>query len=103
MIIEVAIAEEDITYIQPGMETKIRFDAFPEANWQETIKRIRPKSEIRSQQNVFIAELIFNNKDNLLRPGMRGVAAIRAGNRPLGWILFHKPWYSLLRLFGFLT
>jgi hypothetical protein len=103
MIIEAAIAEEDITYIQQGMETKIRFDAFPEANWQETVKRIRPKSEIRSQQNVFIAELIFNNKDNLLRPGMRGVAAIRAGNRPLGWILFHKPWYSLLRLLGFLT
>jgi multidrug efflux pump subunit AcrA (membrane-fusion protein) len=103
MIIEISIAEDDITYIKPGMETRIRFNAFPRTNWHERISRIRPKSEIRFQQNVFIGELVFNNDIGLLRPGMRGNAAIRSGSRPLGWVLLHKPWYSLLRLFGFLS
>ena len=103
MIIEIAITEDDITYIKPGMETKISFNAFPRTNWHERISRIRPKSEIRFQQNVFIGEFVFNNNAGLLKPGMRGNAAIRSGSRPLGWILLHKPWYSLLRLFGFLT
>jgi multidrug efflux pump subunit AcrA (membrane-fusion protein) len=103
MIIEISIAEDDITYIKPGMETRIRFNAFPRTNWHERISRIRPKSEIRFQQNVFIGELVFNNDTGLLRPGMRGNAAIRSGSRPLGWVLLHKPWYSLLRLFGFLS
>ncbi len=102
MIVELAVRENHITHLQPDMDVRVRFDAYPDSSWVGSIKKINPKSEIRENRNVFIAELEFDNPDGRLRPGMRGQAVIQAGSRPLGWIVFHKPWYTLLQLKDFL-
>jgi multidrug efflux pump subunit AcrA (membrane-fusion protein) len=102
MIVELAVRENHITYLQPDMDVRVRFDAYPDGVWVGSIKKINPKSEIRENRNVFIAELEFNNPDGRLRPGMQGKAVIHTGSRPLGWIVFHKPWYTLLQLKDFL-
>jgi hypothetical protein len=41
---------------------------------------------------------LIDNEQDTLRPGLRGIARIRAGTRPLGWILLRKPWYVIRRL-----
>ena len=102
MIVELAVREDNISHVQPNMEARVRFDAYPDAAWQGEIKKINPKSVIRDNRNVFIAELEFDNSDGRLRPGMQGEAVIRTGSKPLGWIVFHKPWYTLLRLKDYL-
>ena len=102
MIVELGVREDHISFVDPGMEVTVRFDAFPNTIWNGKIEKINPKSMIRDNRNVFIAELEFNNPDGRLRPGMQGKAKIDAGRKPLGWILFRKPWYTLLWLKDFL-
>ena len=46
------------------------------------------------------ATFVTLNEDGKLRPGMRGRVKIRSGWKPLGWVLFHKPWnYVRVRWF----
>ncbi len=102
MIVELAVREDHISFVDRGMEVTVRFDAYPNTTWNGKIEKINPKSMIRDNRNVFIAELEFNNPDGRLRPGMQGKAKIDAATKPLGWILFRKPWYTLLWLKDFL-
>ncbi|MBT8360662.1 MAG: efflux RND transporter periplasmic adaptor subunit [Deltaproteobacteria bacterium] len=102
MIVELAVREDHISFVDPGMEVTVRFDAYPNTTWNGKIETIHPKSMIRDNRNVFIAELEFTNPEGRLRPGMQGKAKIDAGMKPLGWILFRKPWYTLLWLKDFL-
>ncbi len=98
MDIELAIRENDIAYASAGMAVTIRVAAYPDTVWQGTIASIVPKSQIRENKNVFIARVAQKNPEYKLHPGMRGEAKIRAGWRALGWQLFRKPWYTVVRL-----
>ncbi len=98
MDVEVTIAEETISRVHEQAQVKVRFDAYPDALWQKEFSRIEPKAQLRNNRNVFIGVLEFDNPDNKLRPGMQGKATIHVGTKSLGWIIFHKPWYTLLRL-----
>ena len=60
-----------------------------------TIDRVQPRAEIRDQQSVFIGTALLENQDGRLRPGMEGKARVLCPKRPVGWLLFHKPWEAL--------
>lgn len=98
MDVEVTINEETISRISSDTEARIRFAAYPGKYWQQTFTSIKPRAQIRNNKNVFIGLLQFKNEDNKLRPGMQGSAKIHLGSKPLGWIIFHKPWYTLVHL-----
>ncbi len=99
MLVEVAIPEPDIRHIVVGQEVSVVLDAFPGETLTGTLRRIHPRSEVRDESNVFIAEVELSNLQGRLRPGMKGSADITAGRRMLGWILFHRPIEAaLLRL-----
>jgi len=102
MEVEVAIAEEDISRIQKNTMVKVRFDAYPDESWQNQLTRIEPRAQIRNNRNIFLGILQFSTPAHKLRPGMRGKAKIHVGMKSLGWIIFHKPWYTFLRLLDFL-
>jgi hypothetical protein len=97
MRIEVDIAEEDIPWVAEGATVDLWFDAISQSD-RGRIERIHPRSEVRGGNNIFVAEIHLANEHDLLRPGLRGTVRIRAGTRPLGWILFRKPWYLLRRV-----
>ena len=99
MDMELAIREQDIAHVEPGMNVQVRVAAYPEKTWPGTIDHIVPKSQIKDNRNVFIAKVSQNNPDFKLHPGMHGEAKIQAGWRPLGWQLLRKPWFTLLRVF----
>ena len=100
LIVEVFIPEEEIGYVEQGMQVSLRTDAFPLSAFTGTIKRIHPRSEMRNEQSVFVAELVLDNPDASLRPGMNGTAKVSGQYRLFGWILFHKVWEKVIFQFG---
>ncbi len=100
MIVEIAIPEADIAYVESGREVTIVLDAYPRKDWAGRLTRIHPRSEIREHEHVYIAELRLKNDFGLLRPGMRGRAEVVGPQRALAWNLFHKPWERLLFWLG---
>ncbi len=101
MVIEIDVPGEDIAYTRQGQQVALRLDAYPGRVWTAEVSRIHPRSEMRDQKNVFVAEMDIENPDGQLRPGMAGRAKVTGPWMPLGWNLFHKPWHSLLRTLGF--
>jgi hypothetical protein len=91
MIVDVLIPEEDVRHVREGMTVRIWLDAFPEMILESTLIKLRPRAELREQNNVFVAELEVSNPDLELRPGMKGSARVIGERHLLGWILFHKP------------
>ncbi len=100
VLIEIAIPQGDLAYVCEGQEVQLDLDALPSQSWQGTLDRIHPRSEVKDQQHVFVAEVTLPNAAGLMRPGMRGRASIAAPSRALGWVLFHKPWRKLAQWIG---
>ncbi|MCA9174683.1 MAG: efflux RND transporter periplasmic adaptor subunit [Planctomycetales bacterium] len=100
MVVELAVREDDYALVRPGMPVTIRLAAFPLRKLQATIDRIHPRSELREDENVFVAEVHIENANGALRPGMRGKAKIRGDRRTLGWILLRRPLAACLSWLG---
>ena len=99
MIVEVAIPEEDIAYVLEELLVEVELGAYPSREWKGRLLQLHPRSEIRESKSVFVAEVRLDNPEGLLRPGMKGRATILGSRRCLGWVLFHKPWESLVAFF----
>jgi len=95
MVAELAIADEDISRVSDGDVVTIRFDAYPGADLSAQISKIHPRSEVRQTDNVFIAEAVLDNRDQQLRPGMKGAVTIQGRRQKLAWTLFGRPWQRL--------
>ena len=92
MVVEVAIPDDEVAHVDTQQTIDMRLDAYPDQVWQAAVEEVHPRSEIRDDQNVFIAEAELDNAEGRLRPGMKGRAKVETQRRPIGWILFHKPW-----------
>ncbi len=100
MIVEIAIAEEDLAYVRKGMEVEFYLHALPDRNLHGVLKHIHPKAELRDHDNVFIGEVYIEDEENVLRPGMRGRSWVQSDRHPLGWNLFHKAYFALRHTLG---
>jgi hypothetical protein len=100
MLAEVAIPAADLPWTEPGQAVEIVWDAYPESTWQGTLARIHPRSELREEEYIFIGEVLLDNRDGVLRPGMHGRVKIAGPTKPWGWNLFHKPWHKLRYVLG---
>lgn len=102
VVLELGIADENVSFLHEGLPVKVNFEAYPNRLWTGKIERIAPKSELRQGENKFIASFDLNNSEGLLQPGMHGQAVVTAERKSLAWVYFHKPWYALRRaLFSF--
>lgn len=97
MILEVAVPDADIGLVEAGQPVRVRLDAFPGDSWQLALSNLHPRSEIRDDRNVFVAEAAMENPAGRLRPGMQGRAKVQTPSRALAWILFHRPWEELTK------
>jgi RND family efflux transporter MFP subunit len=64
----VPVSEKHFPQIEKGMETKIKVDIYPEKDFTGRIERIHPT--IDPTNRTFNVELVINNREGLLRPGM---------------------------------
>jgi multidrug resistance efflux pump len=95
MLVEVAIDQSEVGYVQPEMPVNIKLNAFPFRSWTGTVKCIFPSTEIVNDKAVFVAEVEIENDEMKLKPGMEGTAKIRSNRACLGWSLFHRPWETV--------
>lgn len=100
MLVEVAVPEDRIRYVQTGQEVVLRLDAYAGSRLTASISKIHPRAEIRDDRNVFIAETLLHDSDGVLRPGMKGRAKLTGPRGTLAWILFHRPYEKLAQMWG---
>lgn len=99
MLLEIAIPETEIRHVDRDATVKVRLESDSRRTWESELDALYPISEIQDGKNVFVAEAVLENEEEILRPGMKGSVRVAAGKKPLGWILFHGLWeYLRLKL-----
>jgi putative IMPACT (imprinted ancient) family translation regulator len=97
MTVEAHLRTEDLGQIHPGDRVSVHVDAAPHSVWTGEIARIDPRAKIVEDKVVFVAEVEIADEAAVLRPGMKGSATIGAGTRSIGWLLFSRPYYWLMK------
>lgn len=91
MLVEVYAEASDISHISQGLDGEIQLEAIAGKYIPIKIESILPESEVQNTTNVFVCRATIPNPDQTLQPGMEGTAYIFSGQKPLWWILIHKP------------
>jgi RND family efflux transporter MFP subunit len=95
MVVEASVPEHQIAAVAEGQSVTLSLESHSGANLRGEVIRLHPQAEIRNQKSVFVAEVQLDADEAPLLPGMSGQAQINVGSRPIGWILFHRPWHYL--------
>ncbi len=92
MIVELEVPDRDVAHVREGQPVRVRLEALSEALPPTALQRLHPQSEPSEGLNVFIGEAPVHAADRatVLRPGMRGRAAVETAREPLIWILGHR-------------
>jgi multidrug resistance efflux pump len=85
----VEVDEQDIADLQVGQQGRLALAALPDDIMALTVERITPVASTAEERNFFEVEARLANAPGL-RPGLRGVAKIDAGVRPLAWVWLHR-------------
>lgn len=73
------LPEDRLGHVQPTQQVKIRVDSFPQRNFSGTVRRIHRQAEFTPRNvqtreervlQVFQTEVVIEDPDQLLRPGM---------------------------------
>ncbi len=86
----VNVDERDIAALHAGSQGQLVFAAEPGREHAIRVDTIVPIAFTEDGHNRFRAEATLASKDDSLRPGMRGVARIAAGQHSLLWIWTHE-------------
>ena len=92
MVFELAIPDDDISHVQTGQAVEVQVEGLAGSRFRGTLAAIHPRAEIRDGRNVFLGEVVLDNAQQILRPGMKGHAKIRGPQKSVPWVVFHKPW-----------
>ena len=92
MTAEVRLNAYDLEQIDVGDEVSVRSDASGGETFRGRISRIEPRATILDDTAVFIADVVIRDPQLMLRPGMKATAQVTAGWKPIGWLLFIRPY-----------
>ncbi len=98
--VEIEVPAGEVSTVAFGQPVTMWLEGLGEASISGTIEYLAPESEVSDGNNVFIADLEFDNPKGQMRPGMRGRARIDSPNRPLGRLLFQPMWEWMLSRWG---
>ncbi|MEL7336223.1 MAG: HlyD family efflux transporter periplasmic adaptor subunit, partial [Planctomycetota bacterium] len=101
VMVELEIPDFDVANVTSGQTVDVYIDGLEGRSLRGKIERVRPQSELREgvHQNVFVA-VVRIDTPGMLRPGMRGSAAISTVQRPLVWNLLHRPYEYVISRWG---
>ncbi|MBC7437309.1 MAG: HlyD family efflux transporter periplasmic adaptor subunit [Bdellovibrionales bacterium] len=98
----IEVDESDIAGVKPGQRGRIALAAMPDRPLEVTTRRVVPVATSADARNYFEVEASLDSPGAALRPGLRGIAKIDAGERSVAWQLAHRPldwlrlaWWSL--------
>ena len=87
MELKVSIDEADIAHIHEGEQARFSVDAYPEREFNATVKSVRIDSQIVAGVVTYDAILSVDNSDNTLRPGMSADVKIITKKVEGAWIV----------------
>ncbi len=97
MTVQVHLTTEDLGEIAVDDSATVHVDSANGEKWSGKLSRIDPRAEVIDEQIRFVADMEVVNRDNRLRPGMKGTVRLSAGYRSLGWLVFHRPYMWLMK------
>ena len=80
--------------MESGASAQLKLESYSGDRLETEILRVSPKSEWRSDRNVFICEAEIDNPNNTLRAGLEGKGKIEGPRRPLAWIWLRNAWLA---------
>ena len=89
---ELEVAGDQVGQLSVGQPVQLWVDQSDAPSIKGQVTRIAPRAEVREGRNVILCEVLLDNSDRQYRPGMQGKAAIEAGYRSVGWLVFHRLW-----------
>jgi len=89
--VDVAIEEPEFTLLRPGKPASIKLESFPSQTFRGDVTIVSPKSQAQGDDRFFYARVDVPNQDGRLRPGMQGRGKVWVGWRPVGYVLFRRP------------
>jgi multidrug efflux pump subunit AcrA (membrane-fusion protein) len=98
MTVEASVPEGDLDRVRAGATTSVVLDARPYEKRAAAVTRIYPRAEIRDGANVFVAEIALDNRDGLLRPGMKGRVQVATEPRSAARWIADRYWPTLGRI-----
>jgi len=76
------VPQQALSELRPGLEARIRTDAYPDAEWKGEITTVNPEVDVATR-NVRV-RATFANVDGRLRPGMfANVEVLSSGSAPV--------------------
>jgi multidrug efflux pump subunit AcrA (membrane-fusion protein) len=96
MRVRIRVPEREIGDIKEGASVRLKTRAWPDRIFEGRVEKIGGEAEPdENKQMTYRVELIVDNKDGALKPGMTAFARISFGRRAIGWILWHKTKQAL--------
>jgi len=83
------VDEHDVADVEANQRGVLRFSALPGNKHKIRTSSVMPVALTRDRKSVFSIDAKLTEQTDKLRPGMRGVAKIRVGQKPLIWIWTH--------------
>jgi hypothetical protein len=91
MLLLMEVGQDDIGYVESGSRGTFVTKARPDVPLDFEVEKVRPMSEARENENVFVVEAHMHNAEGWLRPGMEGAANVKAGHHNIAWVFTRKP------------
>jgi HlyD family secretion protein len=70
MQVRTLVDETDMGELEPGMETTVNVEAFPDRTFRGVVDKIEPQAEVVQNVTMFPVIVSIDNRAGLLRPGM---------------------------------
>ena len=95
-LLQIDVNERDIADVKLDSAVRFKMKTVPGRTFTGRVSKIRAESAANQYgQRVYPVEVIVENSDGMLRPGMTGFARISFGRQPIGMIAVQKVWQAL--------
>lgn len=79
--IRALVDETDIGKVQPGLQTSITVDAYPNRPFEGVVLKVEPQATVQQNVTMFNVLIRIPNPNHLLKPGMNTEVEIHVGRR----------------------
>ncbi|MEM9827758.1 MAG: HlyD family efflux transporter periplasmic adaptor subunit [Planctomycetota bacterium] len=101
VVVDVEIPAFERRMISRQAPVRIRMDAAGGRSIWTTLQSIEPSTQVREDENVFLARAEIANDGGRFRPGMKGDATVQGPYRPWVWSSLRPAWERALWWVGY--
>lgn len=81
MQVRALVDETDLGRIQPGLNVRVKVEAFPDRTFEGQVLKIEPQAVVDQNVTMFPVLVRLDNREGLLKPGMNADVEVRIADR----------------------